>query len=211
MNEQGKISGWYSWPVIILALFIFWPVGIFLLIKRISADRKMAMSTGGKGMKGLGIGLFAFGAIGFIGCASDFDFGGCVVALFFVLGGLALIIKAKKLGKEAESMKQYLSIIVNGNVRSLDAISSTTGKSYDVVRNDIENMINKGYLKNAYINEGTREVVLPDINVYSNTETGESVVTTNVTKRVVACPCCGANNTIAGEIGECEYCGSPLK
>ena len=29
--------------------------------------------------------------------------------------------------------------------------------------------------------------------------------------KVVQCPNCGANNTIYGSIGECEYCGSPLR
>ena len=45
MNEKGKISGLYSWPVIILALCIFWPVGIFLIIKRVSVDKKTAMGA----------------------------------------------------------------------------------------------------------------------------------------------------------------------
>lgn len=40
MNEQGKISFIYSWPAIILALWLFWPVGIFLIIKRVSIDKK---------------------------------------------------------------------------------------------------------------------------------------------------------------------------
>lgn len=171
----------------------------------------MEISAGGKGMKGWGIGLFVFGAIGFIGCASDYDLGGCVVAIFFVLGGLALIIKANKRRKEAERMKQYLSIIVNGNVRSLDEIASTTGKSYDAVRSDVETLINKGYLEEAYINESTREVVLPEVDMYSNLQKNQSAVSTKVTARVVTCPSCGANNTVAGDVGECEYCGSSLK
>ena len=36
-------------------------------------------------MKGWGIGLFVFGAIGFIGCAADYDLVGCVGAAFFIL------------------------------------------------------------------------------------------------------------------------------
>jgi len=162
-------------------------------------------------MKGWGIGLFIFGAIGFIGCASDYDLGGCVVAAFFMLGGLVLIIKANKRRKEAESMKQYLSIIVNGNVRRLDEIASTTGRSYDAVRSDVETLINKGYLEDAYINESTREVVLPEFDKYSNLQKSQSTTSTKASARVIVCPSCGANNTVAGDVGECEYCGSPLK
>ena len=83
------------------------------------------------------------------------------------------------------------------------------GKSYDVAKTDIQKMINKGYLKNAYINEGTREIILPNNNIQEQNGTvGNDAA--NVATKIVACPCCGANNTIVGDMGECEYCGSPL-
>lgn len=218
MNNNKKVSFWYSWPAIILAFCFFWPVGLILLIKRFSIDKKAAISAGGKGMKGLGIGLIVFGAIGFMGCVSDPEAAsGTWVALFFIIGGIALVSKAKKLKKEAESIKQYLAIVVNGNVRQLDTIASTTGKSYDVVHKDIQNMIDKGYLKNAYIDEGMRAVVLP--NSVPAPQNNVSTVATNAVpvnvaptqSKIVVCSCCGANNTIYGDMGECEYCGSPLK
>ena len=83
MNNNGKVSFWYSWPVIILALCFFGPLGVFLIIKRVSTDRKTAIDAGK------------------------------------LIGGL-------------------------GNVRQLDTIASTTGKSYDVVHKDVKNMIDKG-------------------------------------------------------------------
>lgn len=206
MNNDEKVSFWYSWPAIILSFCIFWPVGLFLLIKKFSVDRKAAISAGGKGIKGLGIGLIIFGAIGLIGCMNDPNgLGGAVVTLFFIAGGVALVLKAKKLKKEAESIKQYLAIVINGNVRQLDTIVSTTGKSYDVVHKDIQNMIDKGYLKNAYIDESIREIV------FANISPVNAANPTTAKSKIVACPCCGANNTIYGNIGECEYCGSPLK
>ena len=39
----------------------------------------------------------------------------------------------------------------------------------------------------------------------------EAPARTTTQTRVVACPCCGANNTVSGNLGECDYCGSPLK
>lgn len=215
MKENSKIKGLYSWPVIILALIIFWPVGLFLIIKRFSVDKKAAISADSKGLKGLGIGLAIFGAIGFLGCISDPEAtGGAVVAFFFIIGGAALVKKAKKLNKEVESTKQYLAIIVNGNVRQLDSIAAATGKSYDVVKAEVQKMINNGYLKNVYINENTREVVLPvsapaapDAPVFTN-PLQPAAAPSQPQSRIVSCPCCGANNTIYGASGECEYCGS---
>lgn len=72
-------------------------------------------------------------------------------------------------------------------------------------------MIDKGYLKNAYIDEGLREVVLPNNTPAPQTAATATVNATPVQSKIVVCPCCGASNTIYGEMGECEYCGSPLK
>ncbi len=212
MNNNGKVSFWYSWPVIILALCFFWPVGIFLIIKRVSTDRKTAMGAG-ELIGGLGIASYCIAALGLLVCISD-GFAGedVVMILFFGAAGFALRKVAKKIKTEAENVKQYLSIIVNGNVRQLDTIASTTGKSYDVVHKDVKKMIDKDYLKNAYIDEGMREVVLP--NSAPAPQNNVNVATANavpVQSKIVACSCCGANNTIYGDMGECEYCGSPLK
>ena len=218
MKENGKISGWYSWPVIILALIIFWPVGLFLLIKRVSLDKKVAMTVG-KLVGGFGIASYVIAILGLVVCIGEgFDSTDISMIIFFGAAGFVLRRVAKKIKTEAETVKQYLAIIVNGNVRQLDNIAATTGKSYDVVKADIQKMIKKGYLKNAYINENTREVVLPGAAtaapatapVFANPLQAAAPVQQPQPK-IVACPCCGANNTIYGASGECEYCGSPIK
>ena len=210
--NNGKMSIWYSWPVIILALCFFWPVGLYLIIKRVSLDKTAVVkNSSGKGLKVTGIVLIVLGGFGIIGSFDPFDFGTLVIFLFFIAGGIVLMNKAKKIQAEGESIKQYLSIIVNGGVRQLDAIAATTGKSYDAVHKDVKNMIEKGFLKNAYINEGTREVVLPSSAPAPQTTANATVNAAPAKTKIVACPCCGANNTIVGDTGECEYCGSPLK
>lgn len=217
MNETGKVSFWYSWPVIIIAFIVFWPVAVFLIIKRISVDKRTAMRAA-KLLNGLGITLYVITVLGFIGCFTEgFDMDVIIGLVFFGVAGYALRRVARKSRKEAESVKKYLSVIVNGGVHQLDAIASATGNSYEVVHEDINKMIEKGYLKNAYIDEGIREIVLSNSapavqsninNVAANTA---PVYTESVQTRIVACPCCGANNTVSGALGECEYCGSPLK
>lgn len=215
MKENGKIGGLYSWPAIIIALCIFWPVGLFLLIKRVSVDKKTAMSVG----KLIGIfgGVsYGFAVVGVLACISDgFTSDDVTLILFFGIAGFVLRRVAKKIKAEAESVKQYLAIIVNGNVRQIDNIAATTGKSYDVVKADIQKMIKKGYLKNAYINENTREVVISVVTPVADPVFATPLQSVNAPiqpqVRIVTCPCCGANNTISGASGECEYCGSPIK
>ena len=215
MNEKN-IGFWNSWPVIIIALCCFWPVGLILFFKRVSKDKKTAIGAA-KGLKAVGVGLIVFGSVGFIGCISDGGSGsggGAFIAILFIIGGIVLTKRAKKMRRKAENIKQYLSIIVNGNVRQLDVIAHTVGKQYDVVKKDVQMMIDTGFLKNAYINEGTREVVLTGEMAGvlhtmdpANMSGNEQVIQT----RIVVCPCCGANNKVYGVTGECEYCGSPLK
>ena len=198
----------------ILALIFFWPLGLFLIIKRASLDKKTALGAG-KLIKGLGIASCCMAALGFLVNITDgFDGTDVGMIIFFAAAGAALLYLANKIKKDADSVKQYLNIIVNGGERQLDAIAAATGKQYDVVKKDVQKMIDKGFLKNAYINENTREVVLPSA-APANTNVGQPTTNmgtpTAVQTRVVACPCCGANNTVSGTLGECEYCGTPLK
>lgn len=216
-NNNDNIGCLYSWPVIIIALACFWPAGIVLIIKRLSLDKQTAMGSG-KLIRGLGIGAICIAVLGFFVCISDgFDSSSVMVILFFGVAGYFLLKLSKKTRKEAEDIKQYLSIIVNGNVRQLDVIASSVNKKYDVVRNDIKKMIDKGYLKNAYINEGARELVFATPAVPPQAAAPQVASTRTVASpapaqpRIVTCSCCGANNTIVGSIGECEYCGAPLK
>lgn len=211
-NEKMPL---YSWTVIILAFCVFWPVGLFLLFKRVSTDKKTAMIAN-ISIKTIGVilyvfaGFFAFFSIILLTDKSDpANAEGFitlfVIALIFGIGGFFVCKYSKKISKNAQEIKKYMSVVVNGNTRQLDAVASAMDKSYDVVKKDIQDMINKGFLKNAYINEGTREVVFAENNSFEN------VNINNAPKKIIACPCCGANNTLIGDMGECEYCGSPLK
>ena len=122
---------------------------------------------------------------------------------------LWLLVELNK--RSAEDIRKYLAVIINGNERQLESIAASTGKTYEVVHDDIKKMINKGYFKDAYIDEGLRELVLPEKTPESqNTSTTDKTMNQNNVK-VVACSCCGANNTVYGTVGECEYCGAPLK
>lgn len=217
MNENKNISIFYSWPVIIIALCIFWPVGLYLIIKRVSTDKKTAMASA-KLINGFGIASLTFAALGLCTCLDDgFTSSDFAIILFFAGAGYALMRVAKRIKTNAASIKQYLSIIVNGNVRQIDSIASKTGKSPQTVRKDIEQMINQGYLKNAYIDESLREVVLPTNSNSSSQNISNPMANSPIPNkapvqaRIISCKCCGANNTIIGDWGECEYCGAPLK
>ena len=215
--SNNKVSIVYSWPIIILALVIFWPIGLLLVIRKISIDKKAAMLSE-KLIKIIGFASCAFAAIGFLVSIGDgLDGADVGMIFFFAAAGVALLCLAQKIKKEAANIKRYLAIIVNNGEKHLDAIAVATGKTYNVVKNDIQKMIDKNFLKNAYIDENAGEVVLakkatPNVAPIPQAQAATIATTAPAAEvRIVACPCCGANNTISSAVGECEYCGAPLK
>lgn len=128
--------------------------------------------------------------------------------------GLVLRMIAKKMMGGPVRTRQYLSLIVDGNVRQIANIAAATKRPSETVRRDIQKLIQDGYLKNAYIDNVSQKVVIkyvaPD-GEYSSNSSKSTVDEQGAAARTVTCPCCGANNTIVGRTGECEYCGSPIK
>lgn len=208
MEKKGTSWGW-----IIFWLIIFWPVGLFLVIKKFSTDKSALMSGKTGSLSVIGWILVAFGGIGFLAELSDTpEAFGLVLALIFAAGGTLLLLKASKTKKTAIKYKKYIDIVVNQNVKSIDNVASAVGLSYDVVAKDLQDMINIGYLRDAYIHQGNREIILkqnePAPITYAQTVApGQAAPQTIATR----CPGCGANNVVAiGRVSECEYCGTPI-
>ena len=211
-GNDSSLSFLYSWPVIIIALFFFWPIGFVLLIKRFSTDKTAAMSSSSAVLKVLGIIMVVFGAVGLAANIENIDAMTCVMVAFFVGGGVMLLRKASKIKREGKEIRKYISIIVNHNVRDIDSISKAMGKTYEQAKADVQNLIDKGFLKNAYIDEQIKQVVLASYNVTNNAvNRAQEQARADLRPRVVTCKCCGAINTITGPVGQCEYCDSPIQ
>ena len=212
-NNNDKVTSFlYSWPAIIIAFFFFWPIGFVLLIKRFSADKTAAMRSSSAVLKVLGIIMVVFGVIGLAANIENIDAMTCVMVAFFVGGGVLLLRKSSKIKKEGNEIRKYISVIVNHNVRDIDSISKAMGKTYEKARADVQNLIDKGFLKNAYIDEQIKQVVLASDNVTNNAVSqAQEQARADLRPRVVTCKCCGAINTITGPVGQCEYCDSPIQ
>lgn len=215
-NNNDKVTSFlYSWPVIIFAFFFFWPIGFVLLIKRFSTDKTAVMSSSSAVLKVLGIIMVVLGAFAVIGLASNIesiDVMTCVVVAFFIGGGVMLLRKASKIKREGNEIRKYISVIVNHNVRDIDSISKAMGKTYEKARADVQNLIDKGFLKNAYIDEQIKQIVLASDSFVNNAvNRAQEQARADLRPRVVTCKCCGAINTITGPVGQCEYCDSPIQ
>lgn len=199
-----------SWIAIIIMMCVFWPIGVYLLYKRLKVDRKAAMRSG-KALNIWGIILIVIGGCAFLGGIADVDSETVVGAVFFLILGIVLKRMATKNKKQAMRVRQYIALIINQHITSLDELSRATGCTYNVVCDDLNMMIEKGYLPGAYLNLSLRRIMLPgqQVPVYRQNNMGQRA---QARTKVIKCKGCGAEMIVAeGTIRKCEYCGTPLQ
>lgn len=203
-QNQGK---GLSWAVVIIVLIVFWPVGIYLLYKKLSGDKQAALNSGNT-LFVIGLVLAFMGVIAVIVGPSDQSMavsGRIEYFIVFVCSGLALLAIGILQKNRAKKCRKYIAVIANQRCTSIDEIAAAVPVSYETAVKDLQKMIDKGYFSNAYIDAAKREIVP----VQSQTENGFNVAT--VQMETVVCKSCGANSTKpAGVPSKCEYCGSPI-
>lgn len=217
MGNTSKKSS--SWTVVILLLIFFWPIGLYLLYKKVTGDKTAALQNS-KVLNTVGW-VFAVLAVIYIfmavsGGMETSDALGAFV--FFGAGGALMIYGAKRMKKNSEKLKKYISIVINNNQTSIDNIAAAIPIDYEQAKNDLQKMIDNGYFQGAYIDTANREIVLPTnensqpMNISEDTAPRENENMSQPGFKVVICKNCGANNkVIEGTVCECEYCGSPLQ
>jgi hypothetical protein len=217
MDDKKNPKKSMGWGWIIFWIIIFWPVGFILVIRKFATDKKALMSGKTTSLSVIGWVLTVFGGIGFIGCVTDpTATSGTVMALIFVVGGILLILKARKIKKQAAKYRKYIDVVVNYGEKNIDNIADAVGLQYEVVIKDLQDMIDIGYLKNAYIHQANREILLQQVvqpqvqQAYQQTQTYQQL-SNPIQPKAVRCPGCGANNIVSTSgVCECEYCGTPL-
>lgn len=95
---------------------------------------------------------------------------------------------------------------VNVNVHQLSNTASypSTDNNISLNKQDSDNSSNHN---NADVNS-TASVV--ETETTDNSTNAPAVAVPTIRPRVVSCPCCGANNVVIGDVGQCEYCLAPL-
>ncbi|QIB69689.1 hypothetical protein Ami103574_10305 [Aminipila butyrica] len=208
MEKKGTSWGW-----IVFWLIIFWPVGLALLVNKLANDKSALMS----GKTGIisAVGWF-FIIFGILGIVAAFDTSssdavlGIIIGPAMIIGGILVLRKVSKTKRTAARYKKYIELAVNQNVRGIDNIAASIGLPYELVVRNLQDMINIGYLKDAYIDREARELVFKQIEPISYTQESTHQ-RADVQKIAVRCPGCGANNVVSvGSVSECDYCGTPV-
>lgn len=201
-DKQKKVT---SWGVIILWMILFYPVGIYLLVRRLIRTGKVRL---GNLLAGIGWFFVVFMILslmlGLTGNMQHDD--GRIYTMKEILGidvaylliGLPLIYFGRKQQKKERIIKAYLPRIRNSRDGSLDDLAIACQDSYETVCQNIQMMIDKKVLADSYIDVQRRVLVSPLIGQLSE-------------KRfTITCPYCGAIIEVGPSGGKCPYCDSYL-
>ena len=214
---------WCSWPVILLALYFFFPIGIYLIVRKSRLHRRNIFTIGHKTLAS-GISLMIFGFIFYIpklvlllaeknftdienvdelrlmvesnAYATILNYG-----LFFVILGIVVILISIWQKRKASRYQSYISLVVNREIEDLDKIASKMNFNKDTVIKDLQTMINRRYLENY-------ELDIDENRIYDVPKEKRRREEKDKNIRNIKCPNCGANNLLVEKYGKCEYCDS---
>lgn len=214
MDDSNNTKSQLSWTIVIIAILFFWPIGVYLLYRKISANIGDQTFRSSKNLTVIGGIIFSIGFIYFMaGITGNLQeeegtsvvFGVIAMLILFCGSGSFIIYIARKIKRNVIKYNKYITIIVNNGKTSIDSIAAAMSSSYEEVTKDLQKMIAKGYFEDAYIDAAGRRIVLGGQIRYQDSGNAYRF-------KVVSCENCGADNKLLeGQIGKCEYCGSIIE
>ena len=195
----------------------FWPVGMFLMIKKFNDKSVLIGDLESKILTVIGWFLAGFGSIVIISNIEKIfvQFSTMLIFLGWVIAGVLTLLKIRKVKAKMKDYNLYLDIIVNAGECNIDTIASSMSVTYSDAQRTIQAMIEEGFIKNAYIHDGKRMIMF-NYNTKKNgsdysSQFSDGTIDAPAQPRTVRCASCGANNVVTrGVTTECEYCGTPI-
>lgn len=214
---NNNVTPWYySWPVIIIAFIVAWPIGLGLLIaKNFSDKHSIFLGSTDKNKYIIAGGVLVI--LAFFSFSRDNSF----LGLIYLAGGVALIAYANVLVKKSKRNRMYIDMIVNNGETSLDKIASVCNIQYDTVVKELKQLITFNVLKNATIDETYRTITItkeqpvqaPNLSQFVSEVTDSLSGSVSANRAPVTCTCsgCGAKVVVTpGQTISCEYCDTPI-
>ncbi|WFR58071.1 hypothetical protein QA584_03130 [Anaerocolumna sp. AGMB13025] len=199
--------------LVFITLICFFPLGIYLLHRRLTEDKsELRRNSGivkvfGWVLTGLGIFymiIFSFNDTEFDGFSVFFI---TFVLIIFLLPGIIILRGARKMRILGERYNKYYNII-NRGITSIQEIAKEAKVPAAVAAKEISDMMDSYFYNSTYVDTALGEVVLPGI-------LNKSVIYNQAVKqgrsKAINCRHCGANSVVfEGVTSNCEYCGLPL-
>ena len=196
----------YSWTLVIVTLFLFFPVGICLLALKINSDRGRYQQNG-KGLRTLAIVLFVFAAIYLLmGLTGELKYddgtpaiGASVMMVAIMGGGGAVSLwKSRQLIRRGQEYDKLLDKLYDAKSIDLDPFCKTFKLPFETVAADLEVILNERSIQNVHIDRLRRTI---------------TVVIPVRSTRTIICPHCGGKNDgiEVDAHAVCSYCDSQLQ
>lgn len=219
----------FSWGIVILLFILFFPVGIWMLAKKMKVETTN-YEKNGRALKRFGCVLFCLGIMYLImGISGELvlEGGGSIftamimaIALFGG-GGAFMISRGNQYIKRGKKLNKYVSIINAARDTSIAAIAAAYPTSYEIALVDLQQVLDAGYFPDCHLDMHRRVLITPvsapsPVAAAAHASAPVSGWTPDASPvseqpRIVKCTNCGADNTVVpGAVTECEYCGSPL-
>lgn len=129
-------------------------------------------------------------------------------SLFFIISSTLFIFIGSKIKSQIVRFRNYIRIISDLQITSIEEIASASSQSIDFVKQDIQKMIDRKFFANAFIDQKKGELVIIKPEIYVPQEVQHEIVKE---MENVKCRGCGAmNSKQKGVVCSCEYCGSPV-
>lgn len=190
------------WIIIIIALFVFWPIGAYLIYRKITNDRMELLKNSGSlnkaGLIFMVIGFIIFACFSLAGNPDLHTYakGG----VFITSGGVVMFYFGVAINRTAKRYRNYIQIIINDGQKNLGEIAKEMHLGPSKVERDLQSMIALGYFGDTYIDYVNDQIVIkqkePD-----NPPESEGLIP-------VICRNCGGRNSALAK--RCQYCDSPL-
>lgn len=134
-----------------------------------------------------------------------------VVCLVFDALGILLIILSRRTSKLLKLFPAYAAAVTNDPNGFIPNVAASLGASEDVVKKNMEQMIRRKYFSDAFLDNSANCIVIKKKapKPYAAATYKKADVPELVTVKCKGCG--GVNRLVKGQVGECDYCGSPIR
>lgn len=203
MEKNKKI--YQYWIIVILALIIFWPVGLILLYLKLRDNSKNRFIFSGTIKIAIGLCSVFFALIG---TAAEIDqptgevgITIVMVSIFLVIGAILIHFGIKNI-KEGKIYENIRNLINFQEVEKIEEIAKKLKITEEKATQYISKAVALGFCNNEIEYKNKKIIYKKKI---------EEEVEKKRHERIVKCECCGGINHMSDtQTKACEYCGMEL-
>lgn len=142
-----------------------------------------------------------------------------VLMWLFAFGGICVLKSAQKRRRAIFSFKKYKHYFSDDFNGSIEDLADAVGENSEDVLENLDFMVDNNFIDNAYINQKSSSIVFKFDNSSSGTTPGENRNKNKDKDKdkepefvAITCKNCGGiNKILKGDVGECDFCGSPIQ